>query len=150
MKLVQMTTGPILELGYGMYSTHYLHWACYATKRPLVTYEGNPGWAELAQQFQRDYHTVQYIENWDALDLSGPWSIAFVDHEDARRVPEARKLLHAEYVVLHDSDGSTDRKRTLRFSSLRADYKYHFQCSGPRPHTAVFSNVHDLTEFTIP
>jgi hypothetical protein len=133
-----------------MYSTHYLHWACFPTHRTLVTYEGNPGWAELAQQFQREYHTVQFVDNWDALDLSPPWSIAFVDHEDERRVLEARKLFHAEYVVLHDSDGATDRKRKYRFSSLRSEFTSVFQYTGARPHTAVFSNVHDLTEFRIP
>jgi hypothetical protein len=144
-----MTTGPILELGYGMYSTHYLHWACFPTKRTLVTYEGNAVWFESAKQFEREYHTVQHVTDWDALDLSTPWSVAFVDHEDNRRVPEARKLLHAEYVVLHDADGSTDRKRNPRYTSLRSVFKYHYQYCGPRPHTAVFSNVHDLSTFTV-
>jgi len=149
-KLVQMTTGPILELGYGMYSTHYLHWACYPTNRTLVTYEGNAGWFEFAKQFEREYHTVQYVTDWESLDLSTPWSIAFLDHEDDRRVLEARKLVHAEYVVLHDADGATDRKRNPRYSSLRSVFKYHYQYCGPRPHTAVFSNVHNVAELRIP
>jgi hypothetical protein len=150
MKLVQMTSGPILELGYGMYSTHYLHWACYPTKRTLVTYESHPGWIEFAKQFHVGNHTVQFVENWDLLDLSTPWSIAFVDHEEERRAVEAKKLAHAEYVVVHDADGSVDRKRKNRVLALRAEFKYHFQYCGPRPHTAVFSNVHDLAEFRIP
>jgi hypothetical protein len=89
------------------------------------------------------------VTNWDEIDVSPPWSIAFVDHEDQRRVLEARKLFHAEYVVLHDADGAVDRKRQHRFASLRSEFKYFFQYAGPRPHTAVFSNVHDLTTFTV-
>jgi predicted O-methyltransferase YrrM len=150
MKLVQMTSGPILELGYGMYSTHYLHWACYPTQRTLVTYESHPSWIDFAKQFHQENHTVHCVENWDEIDLSPPWSIAFVDHIEERRALEARKLVHADYVVVHDSDGSIDRKRQNRVLALRSVFKYHTQYCGPRPHTAIFSNVHDLTEFRIP
>ena len=149
MKLFSMTSGPILELGYGMYSTHYLHWACQPTKRPLVTYEGQTNWKGFAQQFHGENHTVHCVDNWDTVDLSGPWSFALVDHEEERRVFEARKLFHAEYVVLHDADGAIDRKRQNRILPLRAEFKYHCQYTGSRPHTAIFSNVHDLSTFTV-
>jgi hypothetical protein len=150
MKLVSMTTGPILELGYGMYSTHYLHWACHPMRRPLVTYEGNEIWKPFAQQFHGGNHTVHCVDDWESVDLSGPWSIALVDHNEERRILEARKLYYAEYVVVHDADGAIDRKRQNRILPLRSEFKYHFQYTGSRPHTAVFSNVHDLTEFRIP
>lgn len=149
-KLVQMTTGPILELGYGMYSTHYLHWACYPTNRTLVTYESHPSWIDFAKQFHVGNHTVHCVTNWDEIDVSPPWSIAFIDHEEDRRALESRKLAHAEYVVVHDTDGAADRKRKNRILPLRSEFKYHFQYCVSRPHTMVFSNVHDLREFRIP
>lgn len=151
MKLFSMTKGPILELGSGMYSTPYLHWACYPTKRRLVTYEDHLDWIGFAKQFENDYHKVHLVENWSNLILTDPWSIAFVDHDPMDRhfrVEEVKLLTHAEYVVCHDAENQNDRK--YKYSTAHDLFKYRTKYSeGGLPYTAIFSNKHDLSEFKV-
>jgi len=154
MKLFPMTTGPILELGYGVYSTIYLHWACYVTKRRLVTYEDNPDFYRFALQFRSDYHEVYCISDWDAIDISEPWSIAFIDHgakapngRTFRRYIEISRLTHAQYVVAHDAENSS--ARNYKYHRIYPLFKYKYKYGGASPHTVVLSNTHDLSEFTV-
>jgi hypothetical protein len=144
MKLVAMTTGPIVELGCGYVSTPYLHWACFSTKRPLVSYEDHPEWYGFASRFACDFHTVHHVTDWDALDFSGPCSVAFVDHNNHRRKLDIPRLAHAEYVVIHDTENAEDRKYRMGRPILQYQYrlKYH-EAGGPA--TSVVSNVHDLS-----
>lgn len=148
MKLLPMTTGPILELGYGVYSTIYLHWACYVTKRRLVTYEDNPDFYRFANQFRNDYHEVHCIKNWDELDPSEPWGIAFVDHgQEGRRYKDIARLTHAQYVVAHDAENGSARR--YKYHRVYPLFKYKYKYGGASPHTVVLSNTHDLSEFTV-
>jgi hypothetical protein len=154
MKLIRMTSGPILELGCGNFSTPFLHWTCFPTKRRLVTYESDPRYykvflAHIAgdkRNLQSDFHEVHLVSNWDDADLSKPWSIAFVDHAPGgRRMIEVQRLLHAEYVVAHD----TEICRTLwKKAFVRYPYQYTYRAS--RPWTTVLSRTHNLEGFTIP
>ena len=149
MKAVQLTTGPILELGSGMYSTTYLHWACFPMKRRLVTYENNPDWFGFANLAIADFHEVHCIPDFSTADLSEPWSVAFVDHEPGDvRIREMSRLLHADYVVAHDTERANDRK--YRWREIYPLFKYQYKWNGAWPHTSVFSNKHDLAEFRLP
>lgn len=150
MKAVELTTGPILELGCGLYSTTPLHWACYVAKRKLVTYENNPDFYEFLKRYATDWHEVHCIDSWETVDLSGPWSVALVDHEAGkdskpRRVQEAAKLLHAEYVVCHDTESRNEKVHN--WSRLFPLFKYRYWYRDARPNTTVFSNIHDVTDF---
>jgi len=146
MKAVYDTTGPILELGCGLYSTTPLHWACWVPKRKLVTYESNPDYYDFLNRYETEFHEVHCITDWDAIDISGPWSVAFIDHEPApRRGIELERLQHAEYVVAHDSEGRNDHKYGL--SRAAPLFKYKYEYGGAFPHTTVYSNAHDLADF---
>lgn len=149
MKLVSLTTGSILELGCGMYSTTYLHWACYPTKRRLVTYEQNPAYFPFAQLSIADFHEVHCIDNYGIIDLSEPWSIAFVDHDQTLnlRSNEIKRLIHADYVVAHDTERRVARK--YGYTEIYDLFKYRWQYVDARPNTSVFSNKHDLRDFTV-
>lgn len=148
MKLVSITSGPIIEMGCGMYSTPYLHWACYATKRPLTTCESKPDWMDFINQFANDFHKVINVPDWSLLDLSGQWSIGFVDHDpDETRINQISRMPHVEYVVAHDADNRTERKYHYR-KAMRF-FKYCYTYSGARPNTAIWSNVHDLCNMVI-
>jgi hypothetical protein len=141
MKLVGMTDGPILELGSGTYSTPYLHWACAPTKRPLVTYETNPEWWKFTKDFQEDFHTVALVTDWSAANFDRPWSIAFVDH-DGVRSETVRRILHAEYIVCHDTENRGARRWGLL--PVHRWFQWQWRYDAFRPCTTVFSNVHDL------
>jgi hypothetical protein len=142
-----MTTGPILELGSGSYSTLYLHWACAPTKRPLVTYETNPEWWTFTKDFRADFHKTSLVSDWAKVKFDQPWSIAFVDH-DGVRSETVRNLLHAEYVVCHDMENKGMRRWGL--APIRKWFKWQWRYDVFRPYTTVFSNTHDLTGFSIP
>jgi hypothetical protein len=147
MKLVSMTKGPILELGSGPYSTQYLHWACFPSKRPLVTYETNPEWFPFTKDFQDDFHTTSLVSDWSKVNFDHPWSIAFVDH-DGVRSETIRRLLHAEYVVCHDTENKGLRQWGM--VPVKKWFRWNWRYEVTRPCTTIFSNTHDLTGFSIP
>ena len=111
MKLLPMTIGPVVELGCGLFSTPFLHWACFAQKRPLLTFENNPDWLGFARLFENNYHKVVAVGDWDNVNFYHPISVALVDHgPDKRRWKEVVKLVNADFVVLHDAGNTHDRK----------------------------------------
>lgn len=147
MKAMSLTTGPVLEMGCGTYSTQYLHWACFPTKRKLVTYENNPRYFEYIQQFVRDFHEVRCVPNYADQDLSEPWAIAFVDCDPGPRRIVVEKLLHAEYVICHDTEARASRGH--QYAPIFRQFKYTWKYDETRPHTTILSNFHDLNGFTV-
>lgn len=148
MKVVQMTSGPILELGCGLYSTTYLHWICHPTKRRLVTYENNPRYFEFLIEHETDFHEVHCIDNWDSIDISHPWSVAFIDHApDKRRGIEAKRLTHADYVVAHDTENRNLKKQG--YDSAMRLFRYRWKYDETWPHTSLWSDKFDLAGFTL-
>jgi hypothetical protein len=145
MDVVCATSGPIAELGCGIYSTSFLHWWCFFSKRRLVTYESSPDFYEYAKAYATDFHEIHCVTDWDSVDLSHPWSVAFVDHgPDERRRIELARLRHAEYVVIHDTEPSNESKYrladTLGLFQFRRDYM------AMRRGTTVVSNFHNLDQ----
>jgi hypothetical protein len=149
MKIVNMTKGPIFELGCGYVSTPYLYWTCFLTKRKLVSFENHPEWYGFASRFACDFHTIHFVEDWDKIDLSGECSVGFIDHApNQRRRIDVPRLAHAEYLVVHDTENSSQRQ--YGFARALRQYKYHFKYGGAHgPSTSVLSNFHDLTNFTV-
>ncbi len=146
MEAVRRTTGSILELGCGLYSTNPLHWACFVPKRRLVTYENNPQFYNFLKRYETDCHEIHCITDWDAIDISEPWSVAFIDHEPGhRRGIELARVTHAEYVVCHDTEPRRERK--YGWNKSAGLYRYSFTYTEAYPHTTIFSNVHDVTDF---
>lgn len=148
MKVVGMTTGPILELGTGWNSTPVLHWMCYPTKRELVSYDAQEKYMDVANMFKDDFHKVELVTDWDALELSREWSVAFVDHSpNTRRIIDIKRLTHADYVVVHDTENRRDRD--YKYSEIFPLFKYHYKYRDVYPHTSVLSNKHDLKGFRV-
>lgn len=146
MEAVRRTSGPILELGCGIYSTNPLHWACWVPKRRLVTYESNPDFFEFLQRYERDFHEVHCIDDWDAIDINERWGVAFVDHApEHRRGVEVARLHHAEFVVAHDTEPKNRRKQN--YDTIMDSFRYRFDHTGAYPHTTVFSDFHDVSNF---
>jgi len=139
--LIQNTFGPVLELGVGFCSTPYLHWACYP-KRRLVSYENNPTYFKFAEIWKSEYHDIHCIENFDKIDISSPWSIAFVDHSpETRRRTEVSKLVDTDFVVIHDSENRNSRKHKL--PTIHRLFKTRYKYTDAYPFTSVWSNKYD-------
>lgn len=150
LKLINITDGPVLELGCGMYSTTFLHWACFPKRRKLVSYENHPRWFEFANQFKADFHDVILVEDWAKIDLSSPWSIALIDHApNLGRQMELRRLRHADYVVLHDSEPQSENKYHYMAARRFFTYKWMYT-EGFLPYTSIWSNKYDTSNFVIP
>jgi hypothetical protein len=136
------TTGPIAELGVGGFSTPILHGLCELAKRPLVSYENDPDFYEWAKYYGTDWHDVIYVQDWEHVNLSDPWSVAFVDHAPkSTRSGVAAKVVHAEYVVAHDSED-----RQYRYAEILPLFKWVKNYTLLHPHTLILSNHHPVEE----
>ncbi len=144
-RIVKLTDGPILELGVGFCSSPYLHWMCYPSKRRIVSYENCPDFFDFAKSWIEDFHDVHCLEDFDGIDLSEPWAVAFVDHSpEQRRAIETGRLIHADYVVIHDSEDRSERNYHL--STVAHLFKYQWRWLGAFPQTSVWSNKFDPNE----
>lgn len=146
--LFQDTTGPVLELGMGFCSTPFLHWGCFPTKRRLVSYENSVHYYDFARAWEADFHEVHCIEDWDKVDLTEPWSLAFVDHQpNPHRVEELKRLTHAEFVVIHDTENSSNGH--YGFNEIRHLFRYRWKYTDTFPYTSIWSNKHDIRSFSL-
>lgn len=135
--------GPVVEFGAGPFSTPYLHWACFLSKRQLVTYENRAEFVREIGCLQSEWHRIIHTPEWDDADASQPWAVAFVDHEPApRRGVELGRLTHAQYVIAHD----TNRTAFYGYEAIEKLFKYHYKYRRAIPYTTIMSNVHDVSE----
>lgn len=148
-KAIEATSGPVLELGVGLFSTPLIHMMCEDLGRKVVSYEGNKGWADNHGNFVSKNHEIHHVENWDKVDVeSTHWGLVFVDHDDGRRALEAiRVAKNADLVVIHDSDDCNEKH--YHYSTVYPHYKYRLDYRKAIPNTTVLSNVIDLTKFKI-
>ena len=148
-KLVSITEGPILELGGGLYSTPYLHWACFPSKRKLVSYDSDQKYFQQMSQYKDFFHDVFLVNDWNVVGIDFPWDIAFIDHVTERRGIDAARLANlAKYVVIHDSDPIKENI-PYGYDKIYPLFKYRFDYKEISPNTTILSNFVDLTDFKI-
>ncbi len=145
-KVITKTRGSVLELGMGMFSTPYLHFACYPN-RTLISYTNQKDIYDLLLHFKSEYHEIHFVTNWDQIDISGHWSVALVDHEPAgRRKEEIKRLANsADYIVVHDTNPRLEKK--YRYSEIYPFFKFRKDFNREKPYTAILSNFDDLSTF---
>lgn len=148
-KLLQITDGPVLELGMGMFSTPILHWMCLSQKRLLVSYESELSWFGQFMKFEHEYHKLHLVEDWDFVKIERPWDIALVDHIAYRRAPDALRLADTtRYIVLHDTYHKEDRH--YHYSEIFPKFKYRWDYQAFHPtYATIVSNLVDLSDFSL-
>ncbi len=137
-KVLQISEGPVLVLGVGLYSTPLTHWLCQEAERRLVTYENNQDQFRLFEKFGYGLHKLKLIKDWESAPIEEEhWGVAFVDHNPAKRrsVEIARLAKITDYIVVHDSE-------SLNNSFSLFKYSYHHKRQ--RPQTSVLSNFTDF------
>lgn len=146
MQALAKTTGDVLELGIGPFSTPLLHWACYG-KRKLVSYESSNQYYKMNEAFKDAGHEIHLVSDFEDADIEKPWGLAFIDHDPAlRRKEDIRRLAnYATMIVVHDTQGRDDH--SYKFSEIYPLFKYRFIFDKERPHTTVLSNFVDLKDF---
>lgn len=141
-KFIEMTDGPVLELGAGVYSTPLMHWLCHEKNRKLVTYESDPSYYSFAKRFRSPNHTVCFTKDWSDLDLETHWSVVLVDHFVTRRAIDTIRLKYkADYIIIHDSEGTSEE---YGYDKVWPHFKYRLDWKDEKPWTTVVSNFKKL------
>lgn len=137
---IAITSGPVLELGVGHFSTPHLHALCGATNRKLVSVESNEEWRN---EFVRKYGSTPDHSFFSGLtDIEGErWSVSLIDHSPggANRADAFRALIGAcGYVVVHDAQ--KDAENFEHIAPMLGGLYWHL-CLGYFPHTLVASRT---------
>lgn len=143
-KVVQMTTGPVLELGAGPYSTPLLHWLCAEDRRYLLTYENYIDYFKFAKHFQSRNHRIRHTKDWSDIDTKTFWDVVLIDHmPDERRGEDAFRLKDtAKYIILHDSQDDVHHG----YDKIYKYFKYRYDWKFSKPWTTVVSNFVDVSK----
>lgn len=143
-----VTTGPVLELGVGHFSTPHLHALCGAMGRELVSMEDNREWLELFEkQYLSDGHGFLsgFLLN-DVIARQIRWSVAFIDHSPggANRAAVFKALIDvSEFVVVHDAQKDAENFQAIE--PMLAGVNWHL-CVGYWPHTLIASKTRAIPE----
>ena len=146
-KAFSKTTGDVLELGMGVFSTPYLHYACTLAKRKLASYENYKDWMDFFTGYRNDYHEINFVEKYSEAKIDKPWDIVLIDQTpDISRSQEAVRLKDlAKYIVLHDSNPSN--YEVTHYDEIYPLFKYKTDWHGDKNRTTVVSNLVDLKDF---
>lgn len=164
MKVMSVSTGDVLELGAGLYSTPYLYWICKDQKRSFVSIESNFDWWKMVWDLKNIEHkdiiphevddltSAIYISDWNELEFNNNAKIdvVLVDHAPSkRRIVDIKALANqANYIVVHDTQRNykfCDYKQIYPLFKYRFDYKDE-NWDPKVPHTTVLSNFINLQE----
>lgn len=107
---VVSSSGPVLELGMGNFSTPALHSLCTSlgTGHRLVSIEKESVWAEKFSQYLSDAHKIYCVDYRHYLENITPdtkWGVVFIDSSPGGSArAELFKLVvnRSAYVVVHD------------------------------------------------
>lgn len=151
---VSKTTGRVLELGMGLFSTPYLHYVCTVQKRELVSLENDKGWLRhfKGSQFMHflysnEYHRMEQVDVYEESPfLEGEWDVVLVDQTpDLSRKETVKKLANtAKYIIIHDSNEQWEK--VYHYSEIYPLFKYKRIWTLDDRHATVLSNFNDLED----
>jgi hypothetical protein len=138
---VAHTTGPVLELGCGAYSTPLLHALCVG--RPLLSIENDPFWFSQFDHLGVGRHVMRLVHcPWEEVDLGGPYDVALIDHTPPlRRVREIERLRgKVRLIVAHDTEN-----RCYCYEPVLTTFAYRVEWQRYAPWVSVVSDEDDLS-----
>lgn len=146
-KTVQNTTGTVIELGSGMFSTPLLHWLLFDTGRKLISYESYQHYLDFANKFRSPMHEVKFVKDWATEPFTERYSVVFIDHSISKRAhsrgDDALRFKDlADYIVLHDAGKHSHEK--YGYENIYPHFKYRHDWEGNKVATTVLSNTQDL------
>jgi hypothetical protein len=108
--------------------------------RHLTTFESHHKFLSLFDKYKSDWHEIVPVTDWDAIDLSGEWGVALIDHYPAeRRIEEIKRLENTcDFIVVHDTEEK--RESYFHYRDVLATFKYRKDFTLVRPNTSVVSN----------
>lgn len=148
MACIAATTGDVLEVGIGHFSTPILHGACLGRK--LVSVEDNKEWFDrfsipYGRGFEHHFINADYDSIMPRL-AEDKWSVVFLDHSpggDRRRKDFVRMIGSSDFVVVHDFHGENSDAIAPHLSDVK-----HFVLYGEyNPPTLVASKTRTIPDF---
>lgn len=105
-RYLMQTTGPILELGCGGYSTPLIHEIAESQGRHVDSVDSDPSWMRMFQQFESNLHKLHLVADYDDFPPRPHYGLAFIDHAPhlRRRVDIRRLIGAADVFVIHDTE----------------------------------------------
>lgn len=146
---VARTTGPVIELGMGWWSTPLLHMLC--RDRQLLSCETDPLWFSGFQFMQSSSHVMRQVESWKReTDIDRiKWDVAFVDSHPGEMRPDLvlRLKEKVRFIVCHDTEADIPPSGgNYGWKRLEGAFKYEVIYKEVRPWTTVYS---DFEEFKL-
>ncbi len=145
MRALEYTTGDVLELGAGIFSTPVLHYLCWRQKRRLVSMDNDPRFFEWAGGFRGKYHDLVLVDDWAEADIEQPWDVVLVDHSpSARRIEEIKRLRQlAAVLVVHDTNGRWNK--AYHYDRIWDLFTCRYTFDKVEPSTTLLSNHMDVS-----
>lgn len=158
---LNLTKGPVLELGMGPVSSPLLHTLCKNAfpPRSVVSLEEDEFWLKEFRSLAEGLHQMRHVANWDkVIDLIGTeWDVVLVDNEkikDARaniakgeffviRRKIVERFKKSKIIVIHDSDSF---HLSQEWIDLIKSFKYYWNYTFQNPSTLVLSNEIDVKD----
>ena len=140
LRCVLATSGPVLEIGCGEWSTPVLNAVCRAMGREFVSIEERPGWAtHIGTAIGIQITPPELLPH---LALS-KWAVVLIDNAPPEaRIDDALAFADAaEFIVVHDCQypGIVE---LMPFAIKQ--FRYHFIDQSSPAETAVFSNSREI------
>lgn len=160
-KCILNTTGPILELGTGVYSGVFIDFL--AKGRRIISTDTDINWlSELKKEFETELHKFIHIEcNNDPIEYNNQmdkfkqnnldyYSIVFIDHGviSERQSDILRFKDIAELIIVHDSSHTCNQGHddiTYKYNKHIATFQYVYEYTKMWPFTCVMSNKNNLS-----
>lgn len=148
-KAFEKTSGDVLELGTGVFSTPYLRYACMLSGRKLTSYENYKDWYDFLMKYYQnnENHQINFIEKYSDAPIDRFWDVVLIDQTpDSSRGKEALRLKdRAKYIILHDSNPSN--YKVTHYDQIYPAFKYRIDWERDNNRATVVSNIVDLTKF---
>jgi len=141
------TSGPILELGAGLFSTPMLNALSKVTNRKVLTLENFNRWFRWFSIYESKNHQVQFVKDWENCEILGDFDVALIDQTpDKYRSLFVEKLKdRVKVFVIHDSDSKYDKQ--YGYSKVFNLFKYRYDSPESNPRTTLLSNKLPVEEF---
>lgn len=152
-----ITTGDMLELGVGSFSTPVMHKIATDFNRRIVSVDTDSKWmSKFLLYNQTRSHKIYLLDKEESLmkfGLDKEWSVVLVDHYYPRLRP--LNVINfanlSKIVVVHDTDKTREHTYLYEKSQMRSYYKYACKFSifdGPSKRvyssTTILSNYIDV------
>lgn len=136
LECLNFTSGLVIELGCGDFSTPFIREFCNQHKRPFSTFDNNEKWATK--------HLATFIPDWETnREWIMPCSLVFIDHApgEHRRIAVERYRNIADVMVIHDTEEGADYVYGINGIIKTFRYIRHFEQDGLPRTTAISDKI---------